>query len=473
MKEHARIPSRLKVQPVQETEPEFHTGLFVLGLFLGPLALLSASNEKKGSFASAVKGWFCGWMLLAFCGTIFVFWSGAMKRNEIARIEAEKRAAIELQEKKEAAARAEAEAERQRAEALAEKERSLAELAQKLTTIKELKIEVNNILNGETFPNFNRTTIAALMPDASTTLETLEVSPIPPVSVGNSPEEILAATLKADAELSRLRKRKAELTQCRKQNEEDQERLRQAAKAEQARIAAEKDREARAALAKELIDDLDLRPSSYMMYHKYLEPKILSGKLFPPLKELREAQSQRDYLKFLNLARRLAASKYASIKPLTALPTTDEINNIINALLNTEFQIELTFKESDDAKNVRIVYLYTDDPELPLANVPCDYSYRIQVPTKIGNKKAYLIEDGAFEFLCRELLKAKRQHLDMAEFLETKLSKNVSYDEVAFKREGAERQRKWKEAEARREAIKREEIRLKREKYRLKGPNGR
>ena len=451
MKEHARIPSRLKVQPVQETEPEFHTGLFVLGLFLGPLALLSASNEKKGSFASAVKGWFCGWMLLAFCGTIFVFWSGAMKRNEIARIEAEKRAAIELQEKKEAAARAEAEAERQRAEALAEKERSLAELAQKLTTIKELKIEVNNILNGETFPNFNRTTIAALMPDASTTLETLEVSPIPPVSVGNSPEEILAATLKADAELSRLRKRKAE----------------------QARIEAEKDREARAALAKELIDDLDLRPSSYMMYHKYLEPKILSGKLFPPLKELREAQSQRDYLKFLNLTRRLAASKYASIKPLTALPTTDEINNIINALLNTEFQIELTFKESDDAKNVRIVYLYTDDPELPLANVPCDYSYRIQVPTKIGNKKAYLIEDGAFEFLCRELLKAKRQHLDMTEFLETKLSKNVSYDEVAFKREEAERQRKWKEAEARREAIKREEIRLKREKYRLKGPNGR
>ena len=464
MKEHARIPSRLKVQPVQETEPEFHTGLFVLGLFLGPLALLSASNEKKGSFASAVKGWFCGWMLLAFCGTIFVFWSGAMKRNEIARIEAEKRAAIELQEKKAAAARAEAEAERQRAEALAEKERSLTEHAQKLTTIKELKIEVNNILNGETFPNFNSTTITALMPDTSTTLEILEVSPIPPVSVSNSPEEILAATLKADAELTRLRKRKAELTQCRKQNEENQERLRQAAKRDQARIEAEKIKEARTDLAKTLIDDLDLKPSSYLMYHKYLEPKILSGTFVPSLKGLRDAQSQGDYLKFINIARSIVRDKYSNAKAFNELPTEKEIQSTINDLLNYEFTIKLVFRDTKDIENVRLVALYTDDPELPLCNVSCDYGSNILLPTKIGAQKAYLVENGAFNFLNRELLKAKKKKKNLRELLEYNLSLNVSYDEVAA--EAKEKQRR--EAEERRAEARREALRQRREKYKMK-----
>ena len=64
------IPQRLQLESgdacLELRKSRFHGGSFVIGLFLGPLALLFVDLKVRTRICSAVLGWVTSWILVLF-----------------------------------------------------------------------------------------------------------------------------------------------------------------------------------------------------------------------------------------------------------------------------------------------------------------------------------------------------------------------------------------------------------------------
>ncbi len=417
---------------------------FILGIAFGPAAFLFASAKQKGSISATIKGCFCFFLL------VLVGWrisANVQKRNE--ERARERQCAYEHQMKVQ----------------LAEKERLFTELQERKKAVECLSKEI-----GLPIDNFKLRQWESISEyDSKEKIESMLRAAKEEHSELQAEQARILEEKKLKEEYEQNQKALAREMAARqmRENERQAEEMRVAEqeKLEAEKFAFQKEQEKLKAIAKKMINKLDLSPSSCLMYHKYLASRIRSGRFPQSLKELREAKKQGDYLKFLNLAAKDSdCEHYVRNGAMYEFPDREGIQTILASLRDRLFEIELTFQEGFDVSQVSLVQLQAGggilgDELLEDCNYSCSGGI-MYVPMSVGRGKMYLIEKGAAAFLNRELKRIKQKQGNMQKKLEELLSKDVSYDEVRALRLKAEQDRIGEEARRMKNA-KREHLRMK------------